>query len=121
MMSREEALAKLSRVFRMIAEEYAEKGLPMPTDTTENRSCLARRPGNCRVSLGGWASPRRGRQGHERCNHPGGAVTIPLHGGREIGPPLFFKILRQLGITLEEFSRCGNLPGRLAALGIVQD
>ena len=34
-MSREEALAKLSRVFRMIAEEYAEKGLPMPTDTTE--------------------------------------------------------------------------------------
>ena len=34
-MSREEALAKLSRAFRMIAEEYAEKGLPMPTDTTE--------------------------------------------------------------------------------------
>jgi predicted RNA binding protein YcfA (HicA-like mRNA interferase family) len=32
-------------------------------------------------------------------------VTIPLHGGREIGPPLFFKILRQMGITLEEFRR----------------
>ncbi|HET7214882.1 MAG TPA: type II toxin-antitoxin system HicA family toxin, partial [Terriglobia bacterium] len=33
---------------------------------------------------------------HERWNHPDGrAVTIPLHGGREIGPPLFFKILRQ--------------------------
>jgi len=32
-------------------------------------------------------------------------VTIPLHGGREIGPPLFFKILRQLGVTLEEFQR----------------
>jgi len=41
---------------------------------------------------------------HERWNHPDGrAVTIPIHGGREIGPPLFFKILRQLGITLEEF------------------
>jgi len=41
---------------------------------------------------------------HERWNHPDGrAVTIPLHGGREIGPPLFFKILRQLGITVEEF------------------
>jgi predicted RNA binding protein YcfA (HicA-like mRNA interferase family) len=41
---------------------------------------------------------------HERWNHPDGpTVTIPLHGGREIGPPLFFKILRQLGITLEEF------------------
>jgi predicted RNA binding protein YcfA (HicA-like mRNA interferase family) len=30
----------------------------------------------------------------ERWNHPDGrAVTIPWHGGREIGPPLFFKIL----------------------------
>ncbi len=33
----------------------------------------------------------------------GGAVTIALHGGREIGPPLFYKILRQLGITQEQF------------------
>jgi len=41
---------------------------------------------------------------HERWNHPDGrAVTIPLHGGREIGPPLFFKIVRQLRITAEEF------------------
>ncbi|MGH9405409.1 MAG: type II toxin-antitoxin system HicA family toxin [Terriglobia bacterium] len=37
-------------------------------------------------------------------NHPDGrAVTVPLNGGRGIGPPLFFKILRQLGITQEEF------------------
>ncbi len=43
---------------------------------------------------------------HERWNQPDGrAVTIPIHGGREIGPPLFFKILRQLGVTLEEFER----------------
>ena len=43
---------------------------------------------------------------HQRWNHPDGrAVTIPVHGGREIGPPLFFKIVRQLGITLEEFQR----------------
>jgi len=41
---------------------------------------------------------------HERWNHPDGrAVTIPLHGGKEIGSPLFFKILRQLGIALDEF------------------
>jgi predicted RNA binding protein YcfA (HicA-like mRNA interferase family) len=32
-------------------------------------------------------------------------VTIPLHAGREIGPPLFYKILRQLAISLEEFER----------------
>jgi len=32
-------------------------------------------------------------------------VTIPIHGGREIGPPLFHKILRQLGLSAEEFDR----------------
>lgn len=43
---------------------------------------------------------------HERWNHSDGrTVTIPLHGGREIGPPLFFKILRQLGVSLEEFQK----------------
>ncbi len=43
---------------------------------------------------------------HERWNHADGrAVTIPLHGGREIGPPLFFKILRQMRISIEEFQK----------------
>jgi predicted RNA binding protein YcfA (HicA-like mRNA interferase family) len=51
-------------------------------------------------------SKKRGTGSHERWNHTDGrAVTIPLHGGREIGPPLFFKILRQLGITQEEFQK----------------
>jgi len=41
---------------------------------------------------------------HERWNHPDGrAVTIPIHGGREIGPPLYNKILAQLGISSDEF------------------
>ena len=41
---------------------------------------------------------------HERWHHSDGrAVTIPIHGGRSIGPPLFYKILRQLGITLDQF------------------
>lgn len=35
MPTREEALAELSHVFRMIAEEYSEKGTPLPADTTE--------------------------------------------------------------------------------------
>jgi hypothetical protein len=38
-------------------------------------------------------------------------VTIPLHGGREIGPPLFFKILRQLGLSQEEFQLIQCFPG----------
>ncbi len=35
MPTREAALAELSKVFAMIAEEYREKGLALPADTTE--------------------------------------------------------------------------------------
>jgi len=35
MPTREEALAELSAVFQMLAEEYRQKGLPLPADTTE--------------------------------------------------------------------------------------
>jgi predicted RNA binding protein YcfA (HicA-like mRNA interferase family) len=43
---------------------------------------------------------------HERWIHQDGrAVTIPIHGGREIGPPLFHMILAQLGVSAEEFRK----------------
>jgi predicted RNase H-like HicB family nuclease len=35
MPSREEALRELAEVFRMIAEEYREKRIPLPADSTE--------------------------------------------------------------------------------------
>ena len=35
METREAALAELSQVFAMIAEEYREKGLELPADSTE--------------------------------------------------------------------------------------
>jgi len=35
MATREEALADLGLVFQMIAEEYHEKGIPLPADTTQ--------------------------------------------------------------------------------------
>ncbi len=35
METRETALAELTKVFQMIAEEYREKGKSLPTDTTE--------------------------------------------------------------------------------------
>jgi predicted RNase H-like HicB family nuclease len=35
MPTRAEALAELTNVFDMIAEEYREKGIPLPPDTTE--------------------------------------------------------------------------------------
>jgi predicted RNA binding protein YcfA (HicA-like mRNA interferase family) len=41
---------------------------------------------------------------HARWLHKDGrSTTIPIHGGREIGPPLFFRILDQLGIDLRTF------------------
>ena len=53
---------------------------------------------------------RRQTGSHERWTRGDGqSVTIPLHGGREIGPPLFFKILRQLGVSQEEFDRLRRL------------
>jgi predicted RNA binding protein YcfA (HicA-like mRNA interferase family) len=43
---------------------------------------------------------------HERWIHPDGrATTIPVHGGREIGPPLFYRIIEQLGLDEEHFRR----------------
>jgi predicted RNA binding protein YcfA (HicA-like mRNA interferase family) len=43
---------------------------------------------------------------HEQWEHPDGRiVVIPIHGGREIGPPLFYRILEQFGISLDEFQR----------------
>ena len=35
MPTREAALAELAEVFKMIATEYSEKGLPLPADSTE--------------------------------------------------------------------------------------
>jgi predicted RNase H-like HicB family nuclease len=35
MPTREEALVELGRVFDMVAEEYQERGAPLPEDTTE--------------------------------------------------------------------------------------
>jgi predicted RNA binding protein YcfA (HicA-like mRNA interferase family) len=43
---------------------------------------------------------------HERWRHRDGrATTIPIHGGRQIGSPLFYRILNQLGIDEKEFDR----------------
>jgi len=69
----------------------------MPSATARDLQKVARQLGFSRTRQTG---------SHERWNHPDGrAVTIPLHGGLEIGPPLFFKILRQLGVTLEAFQK----------------
>ena len=35
MKTREGALSELAQVFNMVAESYAERGIPLPADTTE--------------------------------------------------------------------------------------
>ena len=35
MPTREEALQELTKVFQMLAEEYRERGVPLPADSTE--------------------------------------------------------------------------------------
>jgi predicted RNA binding protein YcfA (HicA-like mRNA interferase family) len=43
---------------------------------------------------------------HERWKHPDGrATTIPIHGAQEIGPPLFQRILKQLGVDQKHFDK----------------
>lgn len=43
---------------------------------------------------------------HGHWAHPDGRrVIIPTHGNQEIGPPLFFKIVKQLGIGIEQFKQ----------------
>ena len=47
----------------------------------------------------------RQRGSHARWKHPDGrSTTIPIHGNAEIGGWLFQEILKQLGITDEEFN-----------------
>jgi predicted RNA binding protein YcfA (HicA-like mRNA interferase family) len=62
------------------------------------------------MSFGEWRcdldSGARQTGSHERWVHEDGrAATIPIHGGQDIGPPLFKRILKQLGISAVEFDR----------------
>jgi len=48
----------------------------------------------------------RQKGSHTRWQHPDGrATTIPMHGKAELGGWLFLQILRQLGISEEEFNQ----------------
>lgn len=48
----------------------------------------------------------RQKGSHARWKHPDGrSTTIPVHGNAEIGNWLFDEILKQMGITEEEFNQ----------------
>ena len=51
-------------------------------------------------------SRTRQKGSHARWQHPDGrATTIPVHPGTELGGWLYHQILRQMGITEDEFRR----------------
>ena len=48
----------------------------------------------------------RQRGSHKQFRHPDGrATTVPDHGGRDISPILLRQIIKDIGLTPEEFLR----------------
>lgn len=69
----------------------------MPSARAEDFRHVATKPGFRKTRQTG---------SHERWQHPDGrATTIPVRGGQEIGPPLFHRILSQLGVDAATFAR----------------
>lgn len=48
----------------------------------------------------------RQKGSHQRWIHKDGrATTIPIHPSTNIEPPLYYEIIKQMGITSEEFNQ----------------
>lgn len=46
----------------------------------------------------------RQRGSHKQFRHPDGRVTtVPFHSGRDISPPLLRQIVKDIGLTLDDF------------------
>jgi predicted RNA binding protein YcfA (HicA-like mRNA interferase family) len=46
----------------------------------------------------------RQRGAHRQFRHPDGrGTTVPFHSWRDIAPPLLRQIIKDIGVTLEEF------------------
>lgn len=46
----------------------------------------------------------RQRGSHKQFRHSDGRVTtVPVHAGRDIAPPLLRQIVKDIGLTLDEF------------------
>lgn len=52
----------------------------------------------------GWVQTKS-KGGHRQLRHPHkpGRITIPVHGGKDVEPWLLHHIIRQAGLTVEEF------------------
>ena len=70
MPTREDALAELTRVFEMIAVEHAEKGLPLPADSSAIVNAWSARAEDFRRAAVRLGFERRQTGSHERWIHP---------------------------------------------------
>ena len=104
MPTRDEALHELRRVFEMIEEEYREQGRELPADTTEivNAERHGARVPTGRIVAGiHLRSADRQPPALETSRRPHRNDPRAWQSfGRSA---LFFKILRQLGVTPQEF------------------
>ncbi|MGQ0814114.1 MAG: type II toxin-antitoxin system HicA family toxin [Gemmatimonadota bacterium] len=51
----------------------------------------------------------RHRGSHKRFLHPDGrSTTVPVHGNRDIAPALLRLIVREIGLTIEDFVAAGE-------------
>ena len=54
----------------------------------------------------GFAEVRQ-RGSHKQFRHPDGrSTTVPVHPGRDISPILLRQIVKDIGLTVEEFLKC---------------
>jgi predicted RNA binding protein YcfA (HicA-like mRNA interferase family) len=54
----------------------------------------------------GFVRTRKSRGSHQRFAHPDGRrTTVPMHKGKTIGRGLLRKILKDIGITADEFAQ----------------
>jgi len=57
----------------------------------------------------------RQRGSHKQFRHPDGRqTTVPFHGGRDISPILLRRIIRDIGLTPEEFLERRKFAGEVA-------
>ncbi|HEY8990824.1 MAG TPA: type II toxin-antitoxin system HicA family toxin [Luteolibacter sp.] len=58
----------------------------------------------CRLLLGHGFEAVRQRGSHVQYRHPDGrATTVPMHKGRDVSPLLLRQIVKDVGMTMQEF------------------
>jgi hypothetical protein len=96
------ALSELARVFDLIAEEFRAC---LRTPLRSSMTSATARDFQWVAGLLDSALTEHNGQARASESSDGQGVTITIRGGKKIESPLFYKILRQPGVSQEEFER----------------